>query len=110
MSPRKHYTREKITNWRYGPGYTSINIWPLISVLGVLFIWAVNTLSPGTFDFLTDMPFIDSLILGLAIGIVFGVIIPRVRASDFSIDEIEEIEADLTEELKETQQNHQTFV
>ena len=110
MSPRKQYTREKIINWRYGPGYTSINIWPLISVLCVLFIWAVNTLAPGTFDFLTGMPFLDSLILGLAIGVVFGVIIPRVRASDFSIEEIEEIETDLTEELGETHQSHQTFV
>ena len=92
------------------PGYMDINIWPLLSFVSVLFIWAVNTISPGTFDFLIGMPFIDSLILGLIIGTIAGVLIPRLRASDFSIDEIAEIENNLTEDCEETQQNLQTFV
>ena len=92
------------------PGYMDINIWPFLSVVSVLFIWAVNTISPGTFDFLTGMPFIDSLILGLTIGTIAGVLIPRLRASNFSIDEIAEIENELTEECEETTQDLQTFV
>ena len=29
------------------PGYMDINIWPFLSVVGVLFIWAMNVLMPG---------------------------------------------------------------
>ena len=63
----------------------------ILAVVGVMFCWAVNVLSPGAINLITGLPFTDSLILGAGIGFAGYMIRKRWQAWHFDIDEIEEV-------------------
>lgn len=68
-----------------------IPMWPIITGLAVVFIWAVNTVSPGTINFVTGISFLDSVLLGTGGGFLGYLIYRNWQAWHFDIEEIVEV-------------------
>jgi len=63
----------------------------VLPVVGVIFCWAVNTVSPGTINFVTGISFLDSVLLGTGGGFLGYLIYRNWQAWHFDIEEIEEV-------------------
>ena len=60
-----------LRGFRIGDRFAEYPLWPVVTVLAIAFIWAVNTISPGLLSFITGSTFIDSVILGVVIGALY---------------------------------------
>ena len=84
--PLRH--RSSIFTERARSNLEEIPMWPIITGLAVVFIWAVNVLFPGALSFITGFPFVDSLMLGIIIGSLYAIFHNRKRQQDDMAEEI----------------------
>ena len=71
-------------------GLADVPLWPVVTALALGFIWAVNTLSPGTLCFITGYSFVDSVMLGVIISALYILHTLRTREHDRDVEEIME--------------------
>ncbi len=69
--PLRH--RSSVFSKRARSNLEEVPMWPVITGLAVLFIWAVNVVSPGALSFITGFSFVDSLMLGIIIGSLYAI-------------------------------------
>ena len=100
--PLRH--RSSVFSRRARSNLEEVPMWPVITGLAVLFIWAVNAVSPGALSFITGFSFIDSLMLGIIIGSLYAIAQYRKREHDHMVEEI--LDDLAQEETAEQQAEH----
>ena len=65
-----------------------IPMWPIITGLAILLIWAVNSLAPGALSFITGYSFVDSLMLDIIIGSLYSIFHNRKQQQNDMVEDI----------------------
>ena len=79
--------------------FSDRRVWPVVVVLAILFVLAVNLMSGGALRFLTDWP--NCLVTAVVIGLAVFLIHLRRKSNSFSAEEIESIAEQARKEKQE---------